>query len=180
MNKSIHGLIAAIIFVGLVIALAIYQKPEGRYQVIITGSSGSSVLVIDTRSGTPVDLRKVEVRRLDVNGKMLPVKSDYGELATLKPPKGMSQDKYWDQLEKQLMYPAKLNLPKDSVSDTSSEQDSPINRKSLAVPGSASPKRPGSGGKESANPLKIMRKNIFPRERLSRGFSVSYHSWSIR
>ena len=32
MNKSIHGLIAAIIFVGLVIALAIYQKPEGRYQ----------------------------------------------------------------------------------------------------------------------------------------------------
>ena len=93
MNKSIHGLIAAIIFVGLVIALAIYQKPEGRYQVIITGSSGSSVLVIDTRSGTPVDLRKVEVRRLGVNGKMLPVKSDYGELATLKPPKGMSQDK---------------------------------------------------------------------------------------
>lgn len=28
-------------------------------------------------------------------------------------PKGMSQDKYWDQLEKQLMYPAKLNLPKE-------------------------------------------------------------------
>ena len=113
MNKSIHGLIAAIIFVGLVIALAIYQKPEGRYQGIITSSSGGLILVIDTRSGTPVDLRKVEVRRLSVNGKMLPVKSDYGELATLKPPKGMSQDKYWDQLEKQLMYPAKLNLPKE-------------------------------------------------------------------
>lgn len=109
MNK----LIVAIIFVGLVIALAIYQKPEGRYQVIITGSSGSSILVIDTRSGTPVDLRKAEVRRLGVDGKMLPVKSDYGEFATLKTPKGMSQDKYWEQLMEQLMNPAKVNLPKE-------------------------------------------------------------------
>ena len=44
---------------------------------------------------------------------MLPVKSDYGEFATLKTPKGMSQDKYWEQLMEQLMNPAKLNLPKE-------------------------------------------------------------------
>ena len=77
MRKPLFWLIVVIFISSLIIANAIYQKPEGRYQFHLSRPDGSYMWIMDTRTGTIVDLRRSGFRKIKVNGKMVPEKANY-------------------------------------------------------------------------------------------------------
>lgn len=77
MKNLLFWLIIVIFISSVIIAIAIYQKPEGRYQFHLSRPDGGYMWIMDTRTGTIVDLRKSTFRKIEVNGKMIPERAHY-------------------------------------------------------------------------------------------------------
>lgn len=77
MKNLLFWLIIVIFISSVIIAVAIYQKPEGRYQFHLSRPDGGYMWIMDTRTGTIVDLRKSTFRKIKVNGKMIPERANY-------------------------------------------------------------------------------------------------------
>ena len=77
MTKGMLFCLIITIFVSaIIIAVAIYQKPEGRYQFHVATTS-DLMWILDTRSGTLVDLGRIELTKIEKNGKLVPKKANY-------------------------------------------------------------------------------------------------------
>ena len=78
MKKNFQvGIIIAILVGAIFIAISIYLKPEGRYVFHIIPGNPVFMSILDTRTGTLVDLRDATITWEKVNGKMRPQKANY-------------------------------------------------------------------------------------------------------
>ena len=77
MKNLLFWLIIVIFISSVIIAVTIYQKPEGRYQFHLSRPDGAYMWIMDTRTGTIVDLRRSGFRKIEVNGKMVPERANY-------------------------------------------------------------------------------------------------------
>ena len=77
MKNLLFWLIIVIFISSVIIAVAIYQKPEGRYQFHLSRPDGGYMWILATRTGTIVDLRKSTFRKIKVNGKPIPERPNY-------------------------------------------------------------------------------------------------------